>query len=577
MANTLHKNLTAGELHYSKILISGTPPSSIPEYSGESYYNTAGNVFYIATGTASAADWQPVVTGTSVNSEPGTTYTVVSTDNGKVIDMTSSSARTVTLPSNPVNGFQVGIFDGSGNAYTNDITIDATGGKSFWDSTPTYKIVSDYAGITFTFDATSNKWISVSENIGGTLFIDSLLDTVTIDNAIDKTKELQFALAGATTNTKTTIAVSQTANRTITLPDVTDTLVGLAATQTLSNKTFSNNTNTTGITNDTNPIIIKSQNELRFNNPGNTFYSSLKAGLNASNLSWTLPVTAPLNNQSLISSDTSGTLEWAYGTEQTVTKVANINALDNTTSLVLLSGATACNLNGIAAGQPGQKITIFNESPENVTVVTESGSATATDRIIVLNNRNLVIPQYAGLEFIYTSELVWQPTSQIYAENIIGKIPVNTLDVIPVGKIGEMIEKIYNTSTPLVENQYTVVTSIDLTPGIWDLTLNMNISTQALAGIATMEIIIGLSNVAGTTFPDQATQNSCVNSITLSGANLIVRLNTLTVASYRVYIPTPILPATTVPYYAKAYVYGAIGVFTALQAQDTYIKAVRVG
>jgi len=68
--------------------------------------------------------------------------------------------------------------------------------------------------------------------------------TEVVDNA-DNSKKLSFELGGATTATETVLASSQTANRTITLPDATTTLVGTAVSQTLSNKTIDNSNSVT--------------------------------------------------------------------------------------------------------------------------------------------------------------------------------------------------------------------------------------------------------------------------------------------------------------------------------------------
>jgi hypothetical protein len=65
--------------------------------------------------------------------------------------------------------------------------------------------------------------------------------TTAIVDASDTTKKIKFDAAG-TTGTTTTITGSQTTNRTITLPDATDTLVGKATTDVLTNKTITGNT-----------------------------------------------------------------------------------------------------------------------------------------------------------------------------------------------------------------------------------------------------------------------------------------------------------------------------------------------
>lgn len=57
-------------------------------------------------------------------------------------------------------------------------------------------------------------------------------------------------------------------------------------------------------------IEVKSAKEVRFNNSGNTFYTGLKAGANASNTTYTLPIAFPGSGTSVLQSDTSGTLSW---------------------------------------------------------------------------------------------------------------------------------------------------------------------------------------------------------------------------------------------------------------------------
>lgn len=108
-----------------------------------------------------------------------------------------------------VEAIETKVGTGASTPSTGAILIGTGSGISGWDTSPN-NIVLDQPTL-------NTPTLTVNDNV------------FTVQDNSDTTKKLQLQLSGITTGT----------TRTLTVPDVTDTIVTLAATQTLTNKTLS--------------------------------------------------------------------------------------------------------------------------------------------------------------------------------------------------------------------------------------------------------------------------------------------------------------------------------------------------
>ena len=101
---------------------------------------------------------QNAVWHSTLNAQTGTTYTLVLSDDGKVITMSNASANTLTIPKNSVVGFPVGtqitiIQIGAGQT-----TIAPVDGDVTLRHTTTLKLRSQYSAVSL-IKISTNEWL----------------------------------------------------------------------------------------------------------------------------------------------------------------------------------------------------------------------------------------------------------------------------------------------------------------------------------------------------------------------------------------------------------------------------------
>lgn len=207
-----------------------------------------------------------VATATSINkmaiTAPATSSTLAVAD-GKTATISATltfagtDGKTVTFSNSltfaGTDGNTMTFPSGSSTVMTLASADTITGIKTFGDgkvvlsgsSSGGMTVKAPAAASTFvaTFFAATDTVVGLTfqQTVTNKVFSDS---TVKFGNVSDVTKALIFSLGGATTAKTMTFLSSHTNDRTLTFPDATDTLVGKATTDVLTNKTLSGNTAT---------------------------------------------------------------------------------------------------------------------------------------------------------------------------------------------------------------------------------------------------------------------------------------------------------------------------------------------